>query len=65
MYEMADTTDSWDCSRDEKYDSSVTIDGVSMADHKYSTVDGLEYSDLVKIDTSQERDGSVAVTAAK
>jgi len=32
MYEMADTTDSWDCSRDEKYDSSVTIDGLEIPD---------------------------------
>jgi len=34
MYEIADTTDSWDCSRDEKYDSSVTIDGLEIPDHK-------------------------------
>jgi len=44
-YEIAETTDSWVDSRDERYDSSVTIDGELMADQRYATVDGLEYSE--------------------
>jgi len=43
--EIAETIESWDCSREEKYDSSVTIDGELIPDQRYATVDGLEYSE--------------------